>query len=184
MLRAFVNCAVVLKNASISSFFNGQRWTKCEVNILRSYLNWWHNWQLKSRRRSHPLKGSHSMGVKPRNSLLPLIWAHMRVLLVSHDRLRLFVTPSIFQGSRHGWKALACHAWFLLYERILNNIVYRRPGFLAVVWFGSSPTKNSPHPVSKLHRRHLKNEKQRQLTDWRGGKEVGEEPTARKPGPL
>ena len=29
---------------------------------LRSYLNWWHNWQLKNRRRSHTLKGSHSMG--------------------------------------------------------------------------------------------------------------------------
>ncbi len=43
-------------------FFNGQRWTKCAVNILRSYLNWWHNWLLKNRRRSHTLKGSHSMG--------------------------------------------------------------------------------------------------------------------------
>ncbi len=31
------------------------------MNILRSYLNWWHNWQLKSSRRSHTLKGSHSM---------------------------------------------------------------------------------------------------------------------------
>jgi hypothetical protein len=29
----------VKKNGSISSFFNGQRWTKCAVNILRSYLN-------------------------------------------------------------------------------------------------------------------------------------------------
>ncbi len=52
----------VKKNASISSFFNGQRWTKCAMNILRSYLYWWHNWQLKNRRRSHTLKGSHSMG--------------------------------------------------------------------------------------------------------------------------
>ncbi len=51
-----------LKKASISSFFNGQRWTKCAMNILRSYLNWWHNWQLKNRRRSHTLKGSHSIG--------------------------------------------------------------------------------------------------------------------------
>jgi hypothetical protein len=32
------------------------------MNILRSYLNWWHNWQLKNRRRSYTLKGSHSMG--------------------------------------------------------------------------------------------------------------------------
>ncbi len=51
----------VKKTPQISSFFNGQRWTKCAVNILRSYLNWWHNWQLKSRRRSHTLKGSHLM---------------------------------------------------------------------------------------------------------------------------
>jgi hypothetical protein len=29
---------------------------------LRSYLNSWHNWQLKNRRRPHTLKGSHSMG--------------------------------------------------------------------------------------------------------------------------
>jgi hypothetical protein len=29
----------VKKNASLSSFFNGQRWTKCAMNILRSYLN-------------------------------------------------------------------------------------------------------------------------------------------------
>ncbi len=61
-VRVCKSCSGVKKNASISSFFNGQRWTKCAVNILRSYLNWWHNWQLKSRRRSHPLKGSHSMG--------------------------------------------------------------------------------------------------------------------------
>ncbi len=51
-----------VKNASISSFFNGQRWTKCTMNILRSYLNWWHNWQVKNRRRSHSLQGSHSKG--------------------------------------------------------------------------------------------------------------------------
>ncbi len=32
------------------------------MNILRSYLNWWHNWQLKNRRRNRTLKGSYSMG--------------------------------------------------------------------------------------------------------------------------
>ena len=32
-------------------------------------------------------------------------------------------------------------------------MVYREPGFLAVVSFGSSPTP-SPSPVSKLDRRH------------------------------
>jgi hypothetical protein len=55
-MRAFVNCAMVSKNASISSFFTGQRRNKdhralvncgmkeknfiqCAMNILRSYLN-------------------------------------------------------------------------------------------------------------------------------------------------
>ncbi len=62
MLRAFVNCTMVLKKRL--SFFYFQ-WPKVDQmcnEYLRSYLNWWHNWQLKNRRRSHSLKGSHSMG--------------------------------------------------------------------------------------------------------------------------
>jgi hypothetical protein len=39
-----------------------ERKTKCAMNILRSYLNCWHNWQLKNRRRSHTLTAPHSMG--------------------------------------------------------------------------------------------------------------------------
>ncbi len=50
MLRSFIKCAMVLKKPAISSFFNGQRWTKCAMNILLSYLNWWHNWQFNNRR--------------------------------------------------------------------------------------------------------------------------------------
>jgi hypothetical protein len=41
------------------------QWPKVDQvrnEYLRSYLNWWHNWQLKNRRHSHTLKGSHSMG--------------------------------------------------------------------------------------------------------------------------
>ncbi len=52
----------IYKRAMKKIIFKGQRWTKCAVNILRSYLNWWHNWQVKNRRRSHTLKGSHLMG--------------------------------------------------------------------------------------------------------------------------
>jgi hypothetical protein len=55
-------------------------------------------------------------------------------------------------------------------------ILYRGPGFFAVVWFGSSPS-----PVSKLERRRT--EKERQLPDSRvggGGKSYDGE----KPGPL
>ena len=66
-------------------------------------------------------------------------------------------------------------------------MIYREPGFLAVVWFSSSPTP-SPPLVSKLDRRHTERlRNKRQLFDRRGGKGVGEEPnntTARKPGPL
>jgi uncharacterized membrane protein YozB (DUF420 family) len=45
LAKAAVNAARVcklrncVKKASISSFINGQRWTKCAMNILRSYLN-------------------------------------------------------------------------------------------------------------------------------------------------
>jgi hypothetical protein len=55
------------------NFFSFQ-WEKVDQvrsEYLRSYLNWLHNWQLKSTRRSHTLKGSQSMGdgrilIKPR----------------------------------------------------------------------------------------------------------------------
>jgi hypothetical protein len=67
-------------------------------------------------------------------------------------------------------------------------MIYRGPGFLAVVCltppFDSSPTHTHPFPVD---RRHRKIKKERQLSDGREGKEVGEEPnhtTARKPGHL
>ncbi len=43
-------------------FFQWPKVDQVSKNILCSYLNWWHNWQLKNRRRSHTLKGSHSMG--------------------------------------------------------------------------------------------------------------------------
>jgi hypothetical protein len=33
-------------------------------------------------------------------------------------------------------------------------IIFRRPGFIAVVGFGSSPTLFPPSPVSKLDQRH------------------------------
>jgi hypothetical protein len=34
-------------------------------------------------------------------------------------------------------------------------MIYRGPGFLAVLWFGSSPTPFPPSPASKLDRRHI-----------------------------
>jgi hypothetical protein len=53
-------------------------------------------------------------------------------------------------------------------------IVYRGPGFISVIRFGSSPTPFPPipSPVGKLDRRHTrKTEKERQLADGRGGRE-------------
>ncbi len=62
MLRAFVNCAMVLKKHLNFFYFQWKKVDQVRSEYLRSYLNWLHNWQLKSRRRSHALKGSHSMG--------------------------------------------------------------------------------------------------------------------------
>jgi hypothetical protein len=60
-------------------------------------------------------------------------------------------------------------------------INYSVSGFLMVEWIGSSPT---PSPLSCQKARpatHWNTEKERNVTDGRGGKVVGKEP---KPGPL
>ncbi len=62
MLRAFVNCAMVLKKHLNFFYFQREKVDQVRSEYLRSYLNWLHNCQLKNRRRSHALKGSHSMG--------------------------------------------------------------------------------------------------------------------------
>ncbi len=43
-------------------YFQRQKVDQVRSEYLHSYLNWLLNWQLKNRRRSHALKGSHSMG--------------------------------------------------------------------------------------------------------------------------
>ncbi len=63
---------------------------------------------------------------------------------------------------------------------------YRRPGFLAVKWCGSSPTPSTPSPVRKWHL-FLCVTGRVELTDGRGGEGWGVEPnyaTTRKPDPL
>jgi hypothetical protein len=52
---------MVLKKASISSIFKWKKVNQVRSEYLRSYLNWLHNWQLKSTGRSHTLKGSHEI---------------------------------------------------------------------------------------------------------------------------
>ena len=71
MLRAFVNCAIVLEKRLNFFSFQWEKVDQVRSEYLRSYLNWLHNWQLKSTRRSDTLKGSQSMGdgrilIKPR----------------------------------------------------------------------------------------------------------------------
>ncbi len=75
------------------------------------------------------------------------------------------------------------------YKRIREQrMIYRGPGFLAVVWFGFSPihsltlTRRKARPAT-----HRKTEKERQVADGRGGRGwVRSRITrpARKPGPL
>ncbi len=64
---------MVLKKRLNFLYFQWKKVNQVRSEYLRSYLNWLHNWQLKSRRRSHALKGSHSMGdgrilLKPRRN--------------------------------------------------------------------------------------------------------------------
>ena len=62
MLRAFVNCAMMLKKRLNFFYFQWQKVDQVRSEYLRSYLNLLHNWPLKNRRCSHAKKGSHSMG--------------------------------------------------------------------------------------------------------------------------
>ncbi len=62
MLRAVVNCAMLLKKRLSFFYFQWQKVDQVRSEYLRSYLNYLHNWQMKSSRRSHTLKGSQSMG--------------------------------------------------------------------------------------------------------------------------
>ena len=62
-------------------YFQWEKVDQVRSEYLRSYLNWLHNWQLKSTRRSHTLKGSQSMGdgrilLKPRrdDSFKKVLW--------------------------------------------------------------------------------------------------------------
>jgi hypothetical protein len=68
MIKGAMNAACVCKLCNgvkkRLNFFYFQ-WPKEDQvrnEYLRSYLNGWHNWQVKNRRRSRPLKSSHSMG--------------------------------------------------------------------------------------------------------------------------
>jgi hypothetical protein len=56
-------------------------------------------------------------------------------------------------------------------------MIYRGPDFLAVVWFGSSPT---PSPSPALPAAHRKTEKKIHLADWRVGAGVKSYDTSEK----
>ncbi len=66
-------------------------------------------------------------------------------------------------------------------------MIHRGPGFLAVVWFGSSPPALPPFPLRKLGLRHTGGLRKRDNWLIGEGGGVAMEPidtTARKPGPL
>ncbi len=52
-------------------------------------------------------------------------------------------------------------------------MIYRGPGFLAIVWFDSSPTPSPSSSGSKLDRQHTGTEKERQVMYWRERGEGG-----------
>jgi hypothetical protein len=52
---------MVLKKRLNFFYFQWKKVNQVRSEYLRSYLNWLHNWQLKSTRRSHTLKGSHEI---------------------------------------------------------------------------------------------------------------------------
>ncbi len=80
------------------------QWPKVD-QVRNKYLNWWHNWQLKNRRRSHTLKGSHSMGdrrifLKSRCDTFPLIKIYWMSLLSAG-----FISlDSTFKAGKRQWK--------------------------------------------------------------------------------
>jgi hypothetical protein len=57
-------CNGVKKTPQFLFFFNGQRWKKCAMNILPSYLNCCTivNWKTGNRKRTNTLKGSRRLG--------------------------------------------------------------------------------------------------------------------------
>ncbi len=104
---------------------------------------------------------------------------------------------NISSNKHHSTQDLRCFLYWVYASVVLGRqklrisetrdywIIYRGPGFLAVLWFGSSPT---PSPVSLLYRRHTGAEIERQFTDGRRGWEGDvKEPnymSSRKLGPL
>jgi hypothetical protein len=53
---------MVLKKRLNFFYFQWQKVDQVRSEYLRSYLNWLYNWQVKYKKRSQALKGSHSMG--------------------------------------------------------------------------------------------------------------------------
>jgi hypothetical protein len=104
-------------------------------------------------------------------NLYPLCYMGLPISLVSYNRQASTFYIWMKKSKKSGSKADIL--WKI--QRLLND--YRLPGFLAVVWFGSSATPLSlPLSLSKLDRRYTgdrKTEKERQFADRWSGREVG-----------
>jgi hypothetical protein len=57
--------------------------------------------------------------------------------------------------------------WWILYQRVVNELAYRGPGILATIWFGSFFPPSSP--VSKLNRWHIGRLRKRDNLLGKGG---------------
>ncbi len=90
---------------------------------------------------------------------------------------RLFIQHLLHLGLTFG----STPVWLICRHRLHTReyrMIYKGPGFPAVIWFSSSPIPSPLSPVSNLCRRSDTQEDwERETTCWReGGRGVGEEP--------
>jgi hypothetical protein len=112
------------------------------------------------------------------------LWNHLTVV---HTIGFLIQAKPPWQPSLTQWPQTYYTACNFILESRKYWIIYRRPGFLAAVSFGSSSSPFPPVSIQEARpATQRKIEKERQLADGRdAGKGMGEEPTtARKPFPL
>ena len=86
---------------------------------------------------------------------------HLAVVFPKY--FNLFILHIMYKNSGSGQFSVHGKYW----------MIYRGPGFLAFVWFGSSPTPSPPFSSVNSKATHRKTEKDRQLANDRGGGKGG-----------
>ncbi len=113
-------------------------------------------------------------------SLVPMPWCKKS----GHSRHDTALLIDLYTSSSNSLLAYIFD-FRLLWTRVVREywMIYGRPGFLAVVWFGSYPYPPHPFLVSKQHTGSLI--KRDDLPTGEGGRGGGaNHSTASKPGPL